>query len=258
MIIILLLIEKLFWYIQFMDRDYRTLGIIIKKANKGERNALLTILTPDEGLLSVTAYGSGRGASSCRAPLYGEGLFSLERKNETSFILKDSDIISDHEEVKESVGVIAMVSLFSELIIKMRAAGSAVYDLFTSVLDSIDDGNRDKCAVYFISHFLIIEGLSGGWESCPVCGRRYDEDEILGFSSVTQSAVCSSCDTYSSTLILPPNARRYILRLTEVRLPEALTFTISESFLKKIRDYLIRTLGCIIPGELLSLKSGLI
>lgn len=241
-----------------MDRDFRTLGIIIKKANKGERNALLTILTPDNGLLYVTAYGSGRGASNCRSPLYGEGLFSLERKNESLFILKDSDMISDHEDVKTSVDVIAMLSLFSELIIKVRAAENDEYSLFTSVLDLINEENRDKCAVYFMSHFLLLEGFSSGWKICPVCGRRYKEDEILGFSSVTSSAVCSSCDTFSSTMILPPNARRYILRLSNSSLEEALSFTISEGFLKRIRDYLIRTLGYIIPGELMSLRSGLI
>ncbi len=267
MIIILLVIGKRsisffltpsLCYIHNMDRDFKTLGIIIRKVKTGERNALLSILTPDSGIIPALSYGSGRGASNARTPIYGEGLFSLERKKESSFTLKDSEIISDHESVKSSLGVLASLSLFSELLIKMRASESSLYKLFVSVLDSIDESSRDKCTVYFLSHFLLIEGLSGDWERCPVCGREYLEGEVLGFSSLTNSAVCSSCDTFSSTLILPPNARRYIHALSHSSIDEALSYTISEGFLRRIRDYLIRSLEYIIPGELLSLKSGLI
>lgn len=156
----------------YMDRDFKTLGIIVKRENRGERNVLLTLLTPDMGLLDVLSFGGGRGASSYRAPLYGEGVFSLERKSGTNNCLKDTQIISEHEWVKDSIEKVGWASLFSELVIKSRSAESGIYRLYTSVLDSMTDENVDRNAVYFLIHFLLSEGLSGDWETCPMCGRR--------------------------------------------------------------------------------------
>ena len=43
-----------------MDRDFKSLAIIIKKEKKGERNGLLTLLSPDLGLIKAISYGSSR------------------------------------------------------------------------------------------------------------------------------------------------------------------------------------------------------
>ena len=241
-----------------MDRDFKTLGIIVKRENRGERNVLLSLLTPDMGLIDVLSFGGGRGASSYRAPLYGEGVFSLERKNGSVVYLKDTQIISEHEWVKDSIEKVGLVSLFSELVIKSRSADGGMYKLYTSVLDSLTDENADRAAVFFLTHFLLSEGLSGDWETCPMCGRKYDEKEILGFSTLSSSAVCSSCDTLSGTLILPPNARRYCRRVSESTLGEALACGISPEAAKRIRRYLIRSLEYIFPSRLMTIESGLI
>ncbi len=241
-----------------MDRDFKTLGIVIRKENRGERNALISILTPDMGLVEAVGFGSGRGAKSCRSPLYGEGVFSLERKNESSIYLKDSEIITEHEWIKADIDSIALSSLFSELVIKARVVDNAVYKLYTSVLDRMGEGLTEKCAVYFLTHFLSLEGLSGDWETCPGCGREYASDEVLGFSTLTGSAVCSSCDTLSSSLILPPNARRYVMWVSRSDIDTALGYSISDGAVKRIRNYLVRSLQYVFPARLKSIEAGLL
>ncbi len=241
-----------------MERDFKTLGIIIKKENRGERNALVTLLTPDSGLVEALSFGGGRGASSFRIPLYGEGVFSLERKNGNAVYLKDCDIISEHEWVKDSIEGVAWAGLMSELVIKARVVDNAVYKLYTSVLDRMEGDEGGKCAVYFMTHFLLLQGLSGDWENCPSCGRTYGEWEVLGFSTVTGTAVCSSCDTLSSSLILPPNARSYLMWVSRSGIETALGWNISPGALSRIRSYLVRTLRYAFPARLKSLDSGLI
>lgn len=241
-----------------MDRDFKTLGIIVRKENTGERNSRLTLLTPDMGLMPVTAFGAGRGAGSARAPLYGEGVFSLERKNGNTVYLKDTQIISTHDSVSSSIDTIGWVSLFSELIIKSRTADSRIYRLYTSVLDNADDDNINKCAVYFLTHFLLLEGMSGDWETCPACGKRYEEGEILGFNTIAAGASCSSCDTLSSSLILPPNARRYVMKVSRVDIEEALGYSIRQDFVRRISRYLLRSLEYVFPAKLMTIESGLI
>ncbi len=241
-----------------MDRDFKTLGIVIRKENRGERNALISILTPDMGLLEAVGFGSGRGAKSFRSPLYGEGVFSLERKSENSIYLKDTEIITEHEWIKNNIDSIALSSLFSELVIKSRLVDGRVYRLYTSVLDRMDGDMTDRCAVYFLTHFLSIEGLSGDWKSCPVCGREYQDGEVLGFSTTTGSAVCSSCDTLSQTLILPSNARSYVMWVSLSDMETALGYNISDGAVRRIRNYLVRSLQYAFPARLKSLEAGLI
>ncbi len=241
-----------------MDRDFKTLGIVIRKENRGERNALISILTPDMGLIEAVGFGSGRGAKSFISPLYGEGVFSLERKSENSIYLKDTEIITEHEWIKNDLDSIALSSLFSELVIKARVVDNAVYKLYTSVIDRMGEDKNDRAAVYFLTHFLIHEGLSGDWETCPGCGREYRTDEILGFSTLTSSAVCSSCDTLSSSLILPPNARSYVMWVSRSDIETALGYNISSTAVRRIRNYFLRSLEYVFPARLKSLESGLL
>ncbi len=241
-----------------MTRDWKILAIVVKKEIVGEHNEVVTLLSPDNGILRVKSYGSTRGAGKCYSPLYGEGVFSIERKNSSTFYLKDSEIISEHEWVKDSIEKISWTSLFSELVLSSRLGGGALYRLFTSALDNIDGDNIYKVSAYFITHFLLIEGLSGDWETCPVCSKIYGQDEVLGFSSLTNSAVCSSCDTFSSTLILPPNARRYLFVISHSNIEDALCHNISIDALKRIDRYLVRSLEFVFPVTLKAVQSGLI
>lgn len=241
-----------------MDRDFKSLAIIIKKEKKGERNGLLTLLSPDLGLIKAISFGSARSPKGDRFPLYAEGLFSLSKKGENAIYVKDVEILTDHDWVKNNLDKIGWVTLFSELVILSRLCDSKIYSLYTSVLDEMENKNVDRCAVYFISHFLLIEGLSGDWKVCPMCQREYRDDEILGFSTLSGTACCSSCDTLSSSLILPPNARRYIMYVSSSAIETSLAYKISDEFVKKISHYLVRTLEVSFPARLKTIESGLL
>ena len=166
-----------------MERDFKSLAVVIKKERKGERDSFITLLTPDMGILRVVAFGSGRSTKlGSIYSLYDEGVFSLSRRGEDSIIIRDKDIISSKDWIRGDLDCLTMCSLFSELVISSHSSTSEIYSLFVSVLDRMENENIDRLTVYFIVHFLSLEGLSGDWESCPICQRRYFDDEILGFS----------------------------------------------------------------------------
>lgn len=241
-----------------MERDFKTLAIAIKREQVREKDLLLTLLTPDNGIIYALSYGSLKSNKAIKVPLYSEGSFSLFKKSASSFYIKDAEIISEHEESKNSIVKIGWTSLFSELIIKGKGSDSLIYRLFTSVLDRINDENIDNCAIYFIVHYLSWMGLGGDWENCPECGKRFGEEEILGYSALVNAPCCSSCDTLSSSLILPPNARRYLKRISEVDIDEALSFSISSLQSHRITRYLTRLLQFSFPLQLKTIESGLI
>ena len=101
-----------------MLRDSKALGIVIKTEKVRDKDKLVFILTPDEGILQVLVYGSQKSIKSINVSLYSEGVFSLYRKNETGvYSLKDADILTTHEYILDDFDKIVTSSLLSELVI---------------------------------------------------------------------------------------------------------------------------------------------
>ena len=94
-------------------------------------------------------------------------------------------------------------------------------------------------------------------EICPVCQRAFREDEILGFSDTEGVAVCSECDTMSGSLILPPNARRFIQRTLSLSLKDSMDLHTSAEQRHRIFRYMLRSLSLSFPGKLESLEHGI-
>ena len=87
-----------------MERDFKTLGIVLKKDNAKDNDVVIRILTPDMGVLEVYVYGVRKSPKAVRASVFTEGVFSLNRRNENGKItLKDVDTLSFHEKIGESL-----------------------------------------------------------------------------------------------------------------------------------------------------------
>ena len=239
-----------------MDRDSKGLAIVIRSTAIRENDRLLTLFSPSLGFVSAVSYGARKSIKGVKAPLYTEGTFSLE-KGRRGMTLKDVDVISTHDYIAEDLDRTQAAMLFSDLVLTGRSAEPELYSLYASALDALEDTAFEKVAVQFIVHFLAIEGLSGDYVSCPVCGRPYGSTEILGFSASEGVAVCHDCDTMDGALLLPPNARAYLRRSLEMDLPASLSLGVSSEQEHRIFRYLLRTLPYSFPGKLRSLEYGI-
>ncbi len=238
-----------------MERDSKGLAIVIKSSKIREQDRLLTLFSPSMGIVSAVSYGARKSIRTVKAPLYTEGTFSLE-KGRRGMTLKDIDVISTHEAVLEDLDLSQSAMLFSDLVLTGRSAEPELYALYSSALDALEYENFEKVVVEFIVHFLSLEGLSGDYTSCPVCGRAYQEGEILGFSSSEGVPVCHDCDTMNGALLLPPNARAYLRRSLELGFQDSLSLAVSDEQEHRIFRYLLRTLPFSFPGKLRSLEYG--
>ena len=239
-----------------MERDSKGLAIVIRTTPIREQDRLLTLFSPSMGIIEAVSYGARKSIRGVKAPLYTEGTFSLE-KGRCGMTLKDIDAISTHSAVLEDLDKSQSAMLFSDLVLTGRSAEPELYALFTSALDALEDEGFEKVTVEFIVHFLALEGLSGDYEACPVCGRPYSEGEILGFSSSEGVPVCHDCDTMDGALLLPPNARAYLRRSLELSFGDSLSLVVSEEQEHRIFRYLLRTLPFSFPGKLRSLEYGI-
>lgn len=242
-----------------MLRDSKTLGIVINIEKVREKDKLISVLTPDDGIINVLVYGAQHSIKATKVSLYSEGIFSIYRKKEGGlYSLKDADILTAHDFILDDLDRIGVSSLFSEMAIKGRISDSNMYKLFAEALDSLEYSTYMKSAVAFILKFLSFSGLIGDFECCPSCGRTYNSDEVLGFSSLLSVAVCQDCDTMEKQMILPPNARAYIARTLELPFNDAIELGVSDAQLGRIYRYVLRTLEYCFPARLETLHSGLL
>ena len=241
-----------------MEHDAKGLGIVIRTENARESDRVSTIFSPSLGIVKAISYGARKSIRSIKAPLYTEGTFSLEKSVRSGrWSIRDIDVISTHDYLSEDLEKNMAAALFSDLVITSRSADPRMYKLYTDAIDLLEDTAMESVAIAFIVHFLSAEGLSGDYVACPVCMRPYGDDEVLGFSSMEGVPVCSECDTMNSSLILPPNARRFVRRTLELDIRDAVLLSVSDMQRHRIFRYFLRLLGISFPGKLRSIESGI-
>ena len=240
-----------------MERDSKGLAVVIRSERVRENDRMLTLFSVPLGITKVISYGARKSIKCVRASLYAEGVFSLSRSRSALWSLKDIDVISTHDYLLEDLGKNMAAALFSDMVISGRDAGPELYSLYTGALDLLEFYDAESVVISFIAHYLRLAGLSGDYERCPVCQRIYGEDEVLGFSDAEGVAVCSECDTMSGSLILPPNARRFLARTLSLDIRESMDLRISPEQRHRIFRYMLRSLSLSFPGRLGSLEHGI-
>ena len=240
-----------------MDRDSKGLAVVLRSERLRENDRLLTLLSVPLGLVSVVSYGARKSIRCVRAPLYTEGVFSLSRSHGNRLGLKDIDVISTHECLLDDLERNMAAMLFSDMVITGKDARPELYALYTGALDLLEFYDTESVVISFIVHFLALSGLGGDYERCPRCLRPYGEDEVLGFSDAEGVAVCAECDTMSGSLILPPNARRFLARTLSLGIRESMDLRISPEQRHRIFRYMLRSLSLSFPGRLGSLEHGI-
>lgn len=246
-------------YLKTMERDIKSLAVVVRSGKKGERDRSLTLFSPSLGLLDATVYGAQKSPKALQIPLYSEGNFSIYHMGGPGrYSLKDADIIADRHAILEDIDLSVAASLFSELVMLAKNTDAELYRLYVDSLDELSSGTGHKRVVIaFIIHFLNFFGILGGFDFCPVCQRDYQENEVLGYNSKDGVVCCQACDDFSRALILPPNARRFLARTLELSIHDAMRLNISTEQTDRVFSYVLRLLKTVFPSRIRTLETGL-
>lgn len=127
-----------------MVNNYKTDGIIIKRANFGEADRVLTILTPYYGKLRIIAKGS-RKITSRRAPnleLFTQTSFMIHKGrvgnyvSEAKAVQPFENIRSDFDRVKVAYQIAELINILT----REEEELEEVYGLLAASLYRINDG----------------------------------------------------------------------------------------------------------------------
>ena len=178
-------------------RDYQIEGIVLRHAAVGERDKIVTLLTPDRGKVSAVAKSARRPGSSL-----GPCLETLSHGRYHCISRRSTDLIVQAESLDSFPALMADLwrtscGLYVAEVIDAStvegAPGHAVFALVLAVLREIDRAGCDDTVLrYFELRLLEALGFCPSLRKCVHCGDLLQPVEN-GLSTSLGGVVCSEC-----------------------------------------------------------------
>lgn len=179
------------------EHVYKTEGIVLRHANMGEADRLITLFTPFRGKVRAVAKGARKPTNS----LAGH----LEQFTHTSVLIargRNLDIITQAQtvypfvEVRESLRLVIYASYAVELVersTEWESENRALFDVLQRMLRHISTARRlDAALRAFELDALATLGYRPQLNTCVACGRPPAADNN-GFSSTAGGLLCPLC-----------------------------------------------------------------
>lgn len=176
---------------------YRTLGIILKKEDRGEANQVFTILTKDFGKLKVLGKAIRKIKSKLRA---GARIFCL---SEIGFIqgkayktLTDAVLVEKFSGISknlEKMKVASEIAGVLDSLVKGEEADKEIWGLVLEAFRRLD--NCSSCSLiyyYFLWNLFSILGYRPELENCPLCRKKLVPDNLY-LDPEQGGVVCGNC-----------------------------------------------------------------
>lgn len=241
-----------------MERNIVTQAIVLHTRRDGVNNINISLLSIDLGIITVRAFGAKTSKKAPKAFRFQEGRFYIYyNPTKKQYILKDIELIEDHNKLSTDYNNIIVSSIISEIILKTYNDDfTSLYYLFTKSLDLLEDNtiNKDIILSQFILRFIRQHGFFEDFIHCPSCEKVYKDDEIIYYSNSLNVPVCKSCSN-SVNFILPPKARRYLEITIKLEFEEAINIKLYDETATRIKSYMIRWITNIIGYQLKSVNS---
>jgi DNA repair protein RecO (recombination protein O) len=180
---------------------YRTLGLILKKEDRGETNQLFTIYTRDLGKLEILGKAIRKISSKLRS---GADIFYL---SEIEFIqgkayktLTDAILIDKFENIRKDPKRLRIAYKISEILdnlIRGQEADENIWQLLNETFQKLNDYNLKPkiyslIYYYFLWNFLSILGYQPEIYHCAICQNKLKPEKIY-FSQKEKGIICQNC-----------------------------------------------------------------
>lgn len=184
-----------------MFTHYRTLGLILKKENRGEANQLFTIYTEDFGKLEILGRAIRKITSKLRA---STDIFYL---SEIEFIqgkayktLTDAVLIDKFDVLRKSLRRFKIAKSIVEVLndlVKGQERDEAMWKLLVESFARLNARYKEKDTVYkvyyyFFWNFLFLLGYRPEIYNCVLCGKKLVPEKLF-FGSKEGGVVCHKC-----------------------------------------------------------------
>ncbi|OBW63181.1 MAG: DNA repair protein RecO [Dehalococcoides mccartyi] len=177
--------------------DFKTKAIIVRKTKCGEADRILSLLTPDLGLIQGFAKSVRKTTSKLSGHLellcYSEVSLARGKAIDT---ITGSQTIQSFLNIRNSLQLSAMAFYACELAYHFspeEAANPAMFQLLLSTLEELDNGSQPElCLKYFEINLLASSGYKPELRECANCHKKL-QATINYYSPESGGVICPNC-----------------------------------------------------------------
>lgn len=177
------------------DQVIRTSAIVIRTADFGEADRMLTLLTKDRGLLSAKVKAAKKQTSKlfCASSMFCCGEYEFYEKG-GYYGIRGCGITHSFQKLPEDYDAYSAACVIADVAEKAAQQDLKEPKLFALVVNALyaletKAAPRDTVLCYFLQRLLYIEGLYPSPDSCVSCGSP----KATRFSAERGGFVCETC-----------------------------------------------------------------
>ncbi|MDT3390567.1 MAG: DNA repair protein RecO [bacterium] len=239
-----------------MDRNIQTQAVVLSVRKYGDLHKAVTLLSPDLGIVDAIIFGGRKGRKTALAPLFSVSTVQIYHnpvKKEYSITEGVSSFVP--QAITEDLACTYTASFFCEII--SRTPTDEPLQTFSLLRDALaaleaDPASRKRITAAFIWKLMQLSGTAPDLEFCPVCDKKYADDEVLYFSAPLNAPCCKSCSD-SEYLVMMPGSRRYLRYTMGMEFTGAAAVVLNPAAEDRIFSYMLRWAGLFAQTRLRTL-----
>ena len=154
---------------------YKTEAIVLRRANLGEADRIVTLFTREHGRLSVVAKGARKPKSrfAGRLELFTH-LRALLAQGRTLDVVSQVEVIDPFPAVRGDLGRMSAASFVAEVTDRAtpeREPQPAIFAALRQVLRVIASGDAELAGHWYAAQILSLSGYGPITDRCVICGR---------------------------------------------------------------------------------------
>ena len=231
----------------------KTKGFVVRVVPVGDSDRIISLLTEDHGLISVSV----RGARRTRSPhLLTTQIFSFSDFelffSKGHYSINASELIESFSALQQDIDRLVCASHLAEVLIdslRDDLAQPGVYRLWAYGLQAISRQPDPLLSVHVAQLRLLMEiGFAPRLDSCVSCGRPVENlaDEELYFSISAGGFICGrpACQNRAADgQPVPPGGLACLLHIQRSALPRLFSFTLDPDVHRFVIDLSARYLN---------------
>ncbi|MBR3299681.1 MAG: DNA repair protein RecO [Clostridia bacterium] len=176
-------------------------GIVLRYADYKESDRILTVLTREQGLVSLTARGvrsNRKNAAGAVKDVYCCGEFVVYERNRIKYV-SSSSVIEAFYPIREDYDRLTAAAQIARMA-ERTASGEKNDELYSLVYHAFSflaysEAEPVDLTLAFAVKLIALEGYEPVVTRCAVCGRSVLDESGIRFSNRHGGSVCSECCT---------------------------------------------------------------
>lgn len=220
-----------------------TTGLVLRETMYKESSKILTVLTADEGKITVSAKGARRRGSKTAAATQFLAYSEMTLFNSRGrWILNDARSIEQFAGLREDLELLSLGAYFAEVLETLADEDSPNPEMLSiglNALFALSENKKNKLVVKaaFEMRMLCLAGFEPMLDFCQICGKTEVEEPCLSLSGgVLHCRKCALEGIAETSVPLSLGALAALRHIARAEPKKIFSFQIGEATLKNLSE----------------------